>query len=214
MEVREAPPRQAEPSPPSNEEEASLAAAIALILAGQIEPPEGVGKEAAIAALLGTLPDAPVPSVRDAAARLVAGDSDPLPDAGEASAPRSAFLENLIHRAHYAINAARRMGRTVRSGESLKAALNRESTYLAQHREANRRRSAAARMIEAAVELHGPVLGWKHGHPKEPREAHAGADGMNFSAATIPMSTGALPGVLPGCTCTVVAPYPDGEMMR
>jgi hypothetical protein len=88
-----------------------------------------------------------------------------------------------------------------------------EARNFAMHLDANRRRDAAFKMVEAAAELHGEVLGWKHGDPREPRPAHLAADGKNFRKGTVPISTGALPGVLPGCTCTVVAPFADGETL-
>ena len=208
---------QSPPSQQSSEEE--VAAAIAAVLAGGLVLPAGTTPLAAISALLGTLglPDA---SVRDAAARLVSEDPDLMPDnaaqlrAGPAL--RRAHLDNLIYRAYYAINAAKRITARVAEGEeaSLRGALDKERPYLQQHREANRRREAAARMVDAAVELHGPVLGWRHGHPKEPRPSHKAADGKNWEAGTVPLSTGALPGVLPGCTCVPVAPFPNAETLR
>jgi hypothetical protein len=201
-------PRQEEPS--SLEEE--VAAAIAALLAGAVPLPTGVSLVAAISALLGALPDAPDGPTRDAAARLVAGDRTTASDG--TGALRRAYVDNLIHSAYYAINASRRLGAAVAGGEDLGTALRREGRYLVQHREANRRREAGARMVEAAVELHGPVLGWKHGHPNEPRPTHEAADGKNFDPYSVPASTGALPGVLPGCTCVPTAPFSGAETLR
>ena len=120
----------------------------------------------------------------------------------------------LTYRAHYAIQAARRMTETIRGGASVEEARAKEATYFAKHREAVKRRDAARRMVEAAQDRYGPVLGWRHGNPKEPRPAHLAADGMNFDARRVPASTGALPGVLPNCTCTAVAPFEKGRMLR
>jgi hypothetical protein len=118
--------------------------------------------------------------------------------------PTSILTDNLIYRAHYAIAAQKRMAK----GEGTVAErLDEEEPYLHRHRDAERRRTASAKMLDAAAELHGPILGWKHGHPREPRPHHRAADGHNFRVGRVPASTGALPGALPGCTCTVTAPY-------
>jgi hypothetical protein len=203
--------RQRTPPPRAGLEE-EVAAAIAALLVGAVPLPAGISLVGAVSALLGVLPGAPDGPTRDAAARLVAQDRTGA--LGGTGALRRAYVDNLLHSAYYAINASRRLGVAVAGGEDLRAALSREGRYLVQHREANRRREAAARMVEAAVELHGPVLGWKHGDPKEPRPTHEAADGRNFRADRVPVSTGALPGVLPGCTCTVTASFPGAETLR
>ena len=202
-------PRPQQTRQQSSEEE--IAAAIAMVLAGSLVI-SGTTPLAAIAALLLRIPDAPDLDVRRAAARLVLEDSPEVPRG--AGALRTAYRDNLLYRAWYAVNATKRLGASVAGGEDLRGALKVEARYFAQHREANRRREAGARMVEAAVELHGPVLGWKHGSPQEPRPSHLAADGKNFDARRVPVSTGALPGVLPGCTCTVTAPSPGAEMLR
>ena len=211
---------EAPPQEQATEEE--IASAIALILAGGVTLPSGTTPLAAIAALLSLLPslgdfaeDEPGGSVANAVARLVVEDAPEVsrPAEGLTGSLRRAQLDNLSYRAHYAIQAMRRISGAVVEGDDLRGALKSEGRYLTQHLEASRRRVAGAKMIDAAVELHGPVLGWKHGHPNEPRPNHADADGANFEAGSVPTSTQALPGVLPGCTCTVVAPYPGGRML-
>jgi hypothetical protein len=122
-------------------------------------------------------------------------------------------LENLIHRAHYAIHATRRVTQRVVGGMGVQQAIRTEARHFAQHLDASKRRNAAYQMSEAARELYGEYGGWKHGDPKEPRPAHLAADGKNFRLGTVPISTGALPGVLPGCTCSIVAPYEGGEVI-
>ena len=120
----------------------------------------------------------------------------------------------LTYRAHYAIQAARRMTESIRGGASVEEARTKEATYFARHREAVRQRDAARRMVEAAQDRYGPVLGWRHGNPKEPRPSHLAADGANFRADRVPTSTGALPGVLPNCTCVPTAPFPGARMLK
>lgn len=203
--------------PQSHATEEEIAASIALILAGGISLPSGATPLSAIAALLLLLPGFPQSaengSVANAVARLVVDDAKPLPNLTETNtALRRAHIDNLVYRAHYAINATKRVAASVVDGD-LRGALQSEGRFLHQHLEANRRRVAGAKMVDAAVELHGPLLGWKHGHPSEPRPSHAAADGANFDATTIPVSTEALPGVLPGCTCTVTAPVPGARML-
>ena len=196
----------------SSVSEEEVAAAISAILAGQLALPAGTTPLAAVNALLGALPDAPDGPVRDAAARLVLGDPPTLPKG--TGAVRQAYLDNLLYRAWYAINAAKRLG----AGDDLRDALGREAHYLSQHREATRRRVAGARATEAMVELHGPVLSWNHGakgQPEEPRPHHKAADGGNFDLRRgIPVSTGALPGVEPFCTCAWGPPKRGARMMR
>jgi uncharacterized protein with gpF-like domain len=121
---------------------------------------------------------------------------------------------SVIYRAHYAIEAAKRLTVSLRSGKTIQEARAKEAPYFARHREAVRQRDAARRMVEAAQDKYGPVLGWRHGNPKEPRPTHLAADGKNFRADTVPTSTGALPGVLPNCTCTVTAPFENAELLR
>lgn len=135
---------------------------------------------------------------------------------GRSSARRafSRLEHSVIYRAHYAIEAAKRLTVSLQSGASLDEARRKEAPYFAKHREAMRQRDAARRMVEAAQDRYGPVLGWRHGNSKEPRLNHLAADGQNFDSRHTPVSTGALPGVLPGCTCTVTAPFDNARMLR
>jgi hypothetical protein len=191
--------------------EEEIAAAIALILAGSVSTPRPpVEVIAGLLALIPGLPDIDF-DVRARVARLVARDNIVAPK-GSGGILR-AYQDNIAHAAHYAVNATKRVAANITDGAKIDAALRGEARHLAQHLDANRRRLAGARMIEAASELHGPLLGWKHGHPKEPRPNHAAADGANFRVGSVPLATGALPGVLPGCTCTVTAPHENGRML-
>jgi uncharacterized protein with gpF-like domain len=121
---------------------------------------------------------------------------------------------SVSYRAHYAIAAAQRITESLRGGKSMAEATAKERPYFTRHREQVRQRDAARRMVEAAQERYGPVLGWRHGNPREPRPAHLAADGKNFRADRVPASTGALPGVLPNCTCVAVAPFDNAEVLR
>lgn len=146
-----------------------------------------------------------------------------LPDASRGIV-RAAALDAALYRAHYATNAARRLGRAVLEVaderdrlDALRVVLVQEKRYLDAHREANRRRVAAARVIEGLVELHGPVLSWRHGEtrlPEEPRPTHKAADGKNFDARLGPPAlTGAWPGVLSFCSCMAGPPIAGAMML-
>ncbi len=201
--------------------EARIAAFIAAVIstavalaagAVPIRPlPTGVTPAIAIARLLLRLPDGPDEPVARRVATLVVNDLEGLKGGSETVV--ASQKSNLMHRAHYAINASKRVAKDVIAGEGVEKAISKEKRHFVAHRDAERRRIAAAKMIEAAAQLHGPVLGWRHGHPKEPRPNHLAADGKNFRADSIPTSTGALPGVLPNCTCVPTAPFPNAELL-
>lgn len=211
-------PQQAERE--TYEEEVAAAIAAMFLAAGAPVP-------GAVAALLLRLVPSYVPEdLRERVAFDAASfvpDRLPRPTGGTAT--RDAYVDNLLRRAHYAINVVKRLSAAVRAPvrdeegpgpgleQRLRTALEAEERFFGQHREAAKRRVAGAKLVDAASELYGEVLGWKHGHPKEPRPHHKAADGRNFRVGTVPASTGALPGVLPGCTCSVVAPHENGEML-
>lgn len=194
--------------------EEEIAAAIAALLGDIVAVQTVEALVGAIASLLARLPGLPESDGDDSVTRRVARlvvEGRPAFREGTSSATlRSTHVDNLIHRAHYAINATKRV---IQSDDTRKA-FTQERRHFMAHRDAERRRTAGARMVDAAIELHGPMLGWRHGHPREPRPTHKAADGRNFDARTIPRSTGALPGVLPNCTCTITAPFPKAEVLR
>lgn len=214
----EAPPR--EPSSQSEATEEEIAASIALILAGGIDLPSGATPLSAIAALLLLLPgfsqtseDA---SVANAVARLVVDDAKPLPKLTETNtALRRAHIDNLVYRAHYAINATKRVAASVVEGEDLRGALRGEGRFLHQHLEANRVRAAGAKLNDAAAERWGPVLGWNHtGKAHTHRPNHVAADGANYRVDSPPVSTdGMLPGMALHCDCIAGPPHPGGRML-
>lgn len=123
-------------------------------------------------------------------------------------------IENLIHRAHFAIEATRRVTQRVVAGKGVGQAIRMEARNFARHLQANKQRDMAERMELSAMERYGPIGGWHHGDPKEPRPSHLAAHGKNYVLGTVPLSTGAKPGAEPGCTCSIVAPYENGEMLR
>lgn len=198
-------------------EEEMAAAIAAMLIVSTTVPPAG-----AVAALLLVLVPRTIPvGIRNQiAADAASFIPDSLPRLRRASpALKNAYLENILFRAHYSIRALKRLSTAVmvRTDEDmlvrLKKALVLEEWYFARHREASRRRIAAVKAVDAAERLYGPLLGWRHGDPQEPRLTHLAADGKNFRAGTVPTSTGALPGALPGCTCSVVPPFRNARMV-
>lgn len=194
----------------SNLSEEEVAFFVAYLLAGG-DLPRGTSLIGAVAGLLRLLPGAPDADVTARVARRVVLNKPEAPRG--AGAIGAARVSNLSHAGHYAVQATKRIVGKIAGGEGVAASLEGERRHLIQHLEANRRRLAGARMVDAAAELHGPLLGWKHGHPTESRPNHAAADGQNFVAAAVPASTEALPGVLPGCTCTITAPFEGAQTL-
>lgn len=194
--------------------EEEIAAAIALVLAGDTSVlPAGVAPLAAIAALLGLLSGAPGDSVRDAAVRLIVEDT--RPDINETGALGGAHITNLVYSAHYAINAMRRLQASVSEGEDLREALATEGRYLQQHRQAKEARVAGARINQAAVERWGPILGWHHTNKAEThRPSHVAAHGANYRPDAPPRSTeGMLPGMALHCDCVPGPPQPNARIL-
>jgi hypothetical protein len=122
-----------------------------------------------------------------------------------------ASLENVLMRSYFAQASAQRFAQALRGPSDLseeeRIARQRkaEHSYLTAHQNARARNLKGAKKTDAARELFGDVLSWNHGvhgHPIEPRPAHVAADGRVWDLRRgVPISTGALPSVLPGCTC-------------
>jgi hypothetical protein len=210
-------PRQGQDRNSSSAEEEQIAFDIALILTGGVVLPPSTTPLAAISALLLLLPGlsgASGASVANAAARLVALDPPALPE--EAGVLRAATLSNLSHRGHYAVAAFRRLAGSVARGDDLRQARRKEARFFAQHREAERMRTAGARLNDAAAERWGPILSWNDtGKAKTHRPSHLAADGKNYDVRRPPRSTGGiLPGQAPNCDCVPGPPREGVEVMR
>ena len=136
-----------------------------------------------------------------------------VPDAfADNGIQRSASRDAIQYRAEYAAAAVERLSKAVLDaapGErraALAKAYRAERRYLAAHREVSAAREKAAKTAEAMIEQYGPVLRWEWGAartPEEPRPHHKAASGLIFDLRRgVPLQTGALPGVLPGCSCS------------
>lgn len=105
-----------------------------------------------------------------------------------ASAPiRAMRRQNLIRRAAYLINAARRITTGMRSGQTLDT-LARESKYLHQHLDASAKRTEAARMVaEQAKQQDSMLLGWYARMDSRTTAECRTANGKNFRADRVPL---------------------------
>lgn len=156
------------------------------------------------------------------AAELVLTDP-PKIDAGGGTFKRRAGLENVVMRGFYGVAATRRLSKALRgpadtsTRQRLAAALRAERSYLTAHNNARRRNLAGAEATDRARQLYGHDVTWNHGalgQPAEPRPLHVAADGKAWDLRRgVPRSTGALPGVLPGCTCAWGPPRPGAQTL-
>jgi hypothetical protein len=195
--------------------EESIAAAIALILAGQVVVASVVGAIAALLKLIPGLPDVGDSDVSTPIARMVSriGRDAPRASGGEITANAS----NLSYRAHYAIEATKRIAQDVKNGGSVRDALKGEGRYFTAHLEASEAREAGAQLNNAAARRWGPVLSWRHPETggRDHRPSHVAADGANFDVRNPPQFTdGMLPGQALHCHCVPGAPIPGARMLR
>lgn len=205
---------------PLKDRDTEVAGAVAATLAA------GGGVGAVAALFLPLLPVALLQApelaaqVAHEAATLSSGKG--LEATGASTMRNAAWLEELAYRGLYAVQALRRLATGAMEGQSMEEHLaglhktvQKEGVYFEQHSTQAGRRDAARRMVAAASELHAAngLLGWVHGKAERPRPSHLAADGKNFRVGVVPVQTGALPGALPGCTCTVSAPFPGADVM-
>lgn len=193
--------------------EEDIALAIALILAGQAA--QGVDPAVAVAAVLRLLPDlGELDDVSAPVSRLVL---QAVPrERGGSEAERRASRGNLSYRAHYAIEAVKRLARKVGSGESLADAFKGERHHFRSHLEASADRVAGARMNDAAASRWGPVLSWVHtGRTHTHRPSHVAANGANYDIRRPPQQTeGMLPGQARHCDCVPGPPRQGARTLR
>lgn len=163
--------------------------------------------------------------VAEEAARLALTDPPSLsPEVGEFELRAS--LENILKRGFYAIAAVDRLSEAALGSsedsdtpvaDRLAKALRAERSYLTAHRNAAQRRLVGGKLNDAAVATYGPILSWQHGvagAPVDPRPNHVAADGKSFDTRRgPPISMGAWPGVLPGCTCRPGPPKQNAQML-
>lgn len=214
---RRQPSQQAQAQQQQSSLESQIAAAIALVLAGRAAP--DVEPAVVIASLLRLLPRVPETdedgTVTSTVARLVVRHRPRLVERPAASAARRASTQNLSYRAHYAIEADKRVAERVFSGEGVAGALEGERRHFLQHLEANRARSAGAKLNDAAAERWGPLLSWNHpGKTDTHRPSHVAANGANYRIDAPPVSTdGLLPGMALHCECVPGPPIQGARLL-
>ncbi len=118
----------------------------------------------------------------------------------------------LLRRAAYAVNAARRVAGKVAAGEPVADALQKERPNFDAHKQAAEQRVKADRDLEAARRKHGPVLGWYLGPNENHCEICPPLAGNNFRADD-PPAVGPPGGVHPHCKCRAGAKHPAGRMI-
>ena len=206
--------RTASRPPQDSQAEEEIAAAIALILAGGAVVASVAGAIASLLRLLPGLPDIEMDDLTASVGRMVSGITEGESRRSEGEISVSAA--NLSYRAHYAIEATKRVAKSVSEGESVRGALEGERRHLAQHLDACEARRAGAAMNEAAAVRWGPLLSWNHPNTgKDHRPSHVAANGANFDVRRPPQSTeGMLPGQALNCHCPVGPPIPGGRMLN
>lgn len=90
------------------------------------------------------------------------------------------------YRAHYILQASRRMQQAVAGGMTEAEALRRERRYFDQHIEAVAARARAARSVDAASKQFGPELGWYAKLDARTSSECRAAHGKNFSVTRVP----------------------------
>ena len=126
---------------------------------------------------------------------------------------------NLIRRAQFLVNSARRLAgdlARVASGEqgaaSLLDAISRERRYYGQHQEALWTRMQAAAKVDTAVMEHGLLLGWYTTLDARTSPECRAANRHVFRADQMP-SIGYPGAVHPRCRCLPGAPIPGAPMV-
>lgn len=201
----------------SSTAEEQIAATITLLLAGGLPLPEGTTLAAAVAALLLMLPDAPEAPVAEPVAEAVAGlvvrDQPPIPDAPVAT--QKAYRQNVAFRAHYAVNAVRRVAVDVVGGRSLAESIAAERSNWQAHLDASETRLTGARLNDAAAERWGPELGWYDtGRATTHTHEHQMASGNNYRVDIPPKETdGYLPAQRYKCDCVPGPPHENGRLL-
>ena len=129
----------------------------------------------------------------------------------------SVSASNLSYRAHYAIEATKRIASKVFEDGDLGGALEGERRHLAQHLEACKDRTNGAAMNEAAARRYGSrILSWNHPNTgADHRPSHVAANGANFDVDNPPLATErARPGEKRHCHCIPGPPIPGGRMLN
>lgn len=136
--------------------------------------------------------------------------------------PASARIGSLhaARRAQYVLAAARRItgamleasAKGQPAGAAVRAQLDRERRYYAQHQQAMWQRATAAGRVDLAAAEHGDLLGWNTVHDDKTSADCRRADGRNFRATRPPLI--GYPGTVHvGCRCYPGPPHPNAPLL-
>lgn len=144
------------------------------------------------------------------------------PDALEGTGPaqRHAIRQNLLRRAQFMLNAAKRTQQAIVSARShnepvmdaVADAVSAERRYLGQHIAASTGRVRVATAVDGMAAVHGNLIGWKTVKDSRTTAECYAADKHNFRADKPPRI--GLPGAThPNCRCTPVPPYRNAPVL-
>lgn len=126
---------------------------------------------------------------------------------------RAAYIRASVVRLANKVREARRTGVALR--EALGAWQLSESSYFGLHQEAGLRRQVGAQQVVDAMDQYGEVVGWHAEIRPTSRPNHRAAHRHNWRPALgPPLQTGAYPGVLRLCLCSISAPIPGAPEIR
>lgn len=134
-----------------------------------------------------------------------------MPTASVASpdAVRNTARLNLVRRAQYLVNAARRVSAGAANGQ-LGESIDAEQKLFAAHQAATRKRQEAGQTVAEAEASHGPVLGWYAVDDSRTTADCRRMDKRNFYAHEAP-PIGYPGAVHPHCRCTPGRPHLDAR---
>lgn len=103
-------------------------------------------------------------------------------------------------RAHYVLQAAKRLEAAREAGTPRRVAIERERQYFNQHIAAVANRFKSAQQVDQAAQEHGPVLGWYAKMDTKTSAECRAANGKNFTVTSMP-PIGYPGAVHPHCRC-------------
>lgn len=117
----------------------------------------------------------------------------------------------VFYRSAYLLNAAKRIDRQMRV-KGLRTAVKDERRFYKQHRDAQSRRTEAARVVDVAAQAFGPTLGWYAKNDGRTSAECKAAHGKNFPVGRRPAI--GYPGTVhPHCRCAPGAPFEGAGML-
>jgi uncharacterized protein with gpF-like domain len=139
---------------------------------------------------------------------------------GTGPAQRWAIRANLLRRASFLLNAARRTQQAIVAARSkdqpvmaaIRDALATEQRFMAQHVQASTGRVQAATAVDGMASTYGNLLGWKTVRDKRTTAECYAADKHNFHADR-PPAIGYPGATHPNCRCTPVPPFKNAPVL-